>query len=128
MRCDTLAQRAMGRRKAPIGRLVEAMGRPTGYRTRRWRYRRGGDGTLPPTVILLRFPSQDFPRHLATLALPLRKGYGVPEKFIIFGESGGSSRLTADVVSSQCDLVAERERKGYEIPALLVLLALLVPL
>ena len=33
-----------------------------------------------------------------------------PRKFVILGESGGTSRLNADVVSSQYDLVAERER------------------
>lgn len=30
------------------------------------------------------------------------------------GESGGTSRLNDDVVISQCDLVAERERKLLE--------------
>ena len=38
------------------------------------------------------------------------QGVWGPRKFIIFGESGGTSRLNADVVSSQYDLVAERER------------------
>ena len=30
---------------------------------------------------------------------------------MIFGESGGTSRLNVDEVNSQCDLVAEREAK-----------------
>ena len=35
-----------------------------------------------------------------------------PPKILIFGESGGASRLNADEVSSPCDLVTEREITG----------------
>ena len=57
------------------------------------------------------------PNASATFA----QGLWGPRKFVILGESGGTipsdrapcglrSRLNADVVSRQCDLVAERER------------------
>ena len=36
---------------------------------------------------------------------------GTP-KILIFGESGGASRLNADEVSSQCDLATERVITG----------------
>ena len=54
--------------------------------------------TTPHYPILFRYPCATF-----------AQGLWGPRKFVIFGESGGTSRLNADAVSSQCDLVAERE-------------------